>query len=34
MIEQCDDANTTDNDGCSASCQIEYPRCVWVASCW
>jgi cysteine-rich repeat protein len=26
--EQCDDANNTNNDGCSASCQIEYPRCV------
>jgi cysteine-rich repeat protein len=26
--EQCDDANTTNNDGCSASCQMEYPRCV------
>lgn len=26
-LEQCDDNNTTDGDGCSSSCQVEPPFC-------
>lgn len=26
-LEQCDDGNATDSDGCSASCQLEYVDC-------
>lgn len=25
--EQCDDGNTSNWDGCSSSCQLEYPKC-------
>lgn len=27
IIEQCDDSNITDGDGCSSTCQIEIPSC-------
>lgn len=30
--EECDDGNTEDGDGCSASCKAETPKCSFLAS--